>query len=168
MSRIITDEPSTGKNIILFAKNISTDWVTLCEAPDFSVPLGGNDPQYEDPQDSERELSPGEIFIGAPILVTNKDIALSCWVEFRVVKETDTENPTEDDISVVSVTPKVSVSYSESIQIPLQGLVLIKSDVNLTYGGRLQVRAERVETLDVYGAASESAYADHAPDTEGV
>lgn len=168
MARILTDEPSTGKNITLAAKNLGTDWTTLCEAPDFSVPASGNDVGITDPADDERELVPGEIFIGAPILCTNKDPDLPFWVEFRVVLETDTPTPTDTDSAVLSVTPKVILSAAESIQIPLQGLVLLKTDTGKSYGGRLQARAELGDRIDLYGAASEAAYADHAPDTEGA
>lgn len=168
MSRIYTDEPSTGKNIIIAAKNVPTDWTTISEAPDFSVPLGGSDTVTLDPLDPERELRAGEVFIGAPILVTNRSFDLSLWIEFRIILETAMEFPLASDPFVISVSPRVPISFAESIQIPLQGLVLLKSDVSLDYGGRLQVRASAPNLIDLYGSASESAYADHAPNTEGV
>ena len=64
MPRIVTDQPSSGKSLLLFiptATNsgfVNTTWTTIAEAPDFSIPSSGDDGIVPDPSDSDRELRP--------------------------------------------------------------------------------------------------------------
>ena len=155
--RINTDNPSTGKPVDIFVKDVADDWVTIAEAPDFSVPDFQGTIEDPDPADPDRGLVPGEVFFDAPLTVTNKDTS-SHLFEVRKLIEDGT------DVSMGSVL----VPAGETAYIPVQGQRLLKFDFSAANGGRLQVKADTASVFDVAGSATESAAPDHAPDTESA
>jgi hypothetical protein len=66
----------------------------------------------------------------------------------------------------VIVAPRVNVPSNGSVQIPIQGLRLLKTTFTHEIGGRLLVRAEVSGALKVYGSAVELEAATHAPNTD--
>jgi len=165
MPRISTDQPSSGKPLLLFiptASNngfVNTTWQTLAEAPDFSIPASGGDGAVADPADADRELRPGEVFIETPLTVVNTT-ATTRWVEAQMLLQGNSGQ-------AIPVSARVPVPGGETVYLPIQGLRLLKTDLTNTQpGGRLQIQAEVNNALKVIGTAVELEAADHAPDTE--
>ncbi len=165
MPRINTDQPSSGKPLLLFipaATNsgfVNTTWTTLAEAPDFSIPASGDDGVTVDPADSARELRPGEVFLETPLAATNTT-ATTRWVELQMLLQGNSGQ-------AIPVTTQVPVPAGETVYLPIQGLRLLKTDLTNTQpGGRLQVRAEVANAIKVIGSAVELEALNHAPDTE--
>lgn len=166
MTRILTDQPSSGKPILLYipaATNsgfVDTAWTTVVEAPDFSIPVVDEDTAELDPLDSSRELRPGEIFFESPLGVTNQD-TVTRWVELQVVLQGASGQE-------IPISPQVPVPPNETVYLPIQGLRLLKTDFAVADGGRLQIRGEVDDALKVYGSAVELEASQHAPDSEAV
>jgi len=165
MPRINTDQPSSGKPLLLFipaASNsgfVDTTWTTIAEAPDFSIPSSGDDGIVEDPADSGRELRPGEVFFETPLQAINTT-STARWVELRLLLQGTSGQ-------AIPVTPRIVVPANESIYLQVQGLRLLKTDLTNTQpGGRLQIQAEVNNAITVIGSAVELEAQDHAPDTE--
>lgn len=167
--RIKTDQPSSEKPLLLFIPSsvnsgfVNTSWTTLVEAPDFSIPSLGDDGFIEDPDEQDRELRPGLVFIETPLTVVN-ETGTPRWVQLRILLQGSSGQ-------AISLTPQVFVPAGEAIYLPIQGTRLLKTDLSGTLaapipGGRLQVRGETANSLTVFGSASESEAPDHAPDTE--
>ena len=159
MPRILTDQPSTGKPIVLaVAAFVPTTWTTIAEAPDFSVPGTGDEGATPDPLDADRELRPGEVFIESPLIATNLT-GTTRWVEAQIVLQGTSG-------SEIVVAPRIPVPPNTSVYLPLQGLRLLKTDFAATVGARLQVRAEAATAIKIYGSAVELEAANHEPNTE--
>jgi len=166
MAQIIyTDQPSTGKSIQLFQKGLPADtFVTLAEAKIFSIPRVSSEltPELTDTSrpGEERELVLGEMFINAPLLVSNKTDSV---VEVEVIIKKFTG---ESDF--IYLAPKISIPGKEGVRINIQGQTLLIDSPNRANGDRLQIKASMGDALDVFGSATESAAAAHAADTELV
>jgi hypothetical protein len=125
MPRINTDQPSTGKPVLLFIPSatnsgfVNTTWVTIAEAPDFSIPASGDDGVTFDPVDGERELRPGQIFFETPLQAINTT-ATTRWVELQMLLQGVSGQ-------AIPVSPRVSVPANESVYLPIQGLRLLKT-----------------------------------------
>lgn len=165
MPRINTDQPSSGKPLLLFIPStsnsgfVNTTWTTLAEAPDFSIPASGDDGVTVDPADAGRELRPGEVFFESPLACTNTT-ATTRWVELQMVLQGSSGQ-------AIPVTPRVPVPGGETVYLPIQGLRLLKTDLTNTQpGGRLQIQAEVNNAIKVIGSAVELEALAHAPDTE--
>jgi hypothetical protein len=166
MARIYTDQPATGKPVLVFVPSgtnsglVPSGWTTLVEAPDFSVPLTTDEAFATlDPTDSDRELRPGEVFFETPLTVTNTT-ATTRWIEARMVMEGVSGQ-------TVPVSARVPVPASETVYVPIQGLRLLKTNfASGVFGGRLQVQAEVGTALAVLGTAVELEAVAHAPNTE--
>jgi hypothetical protein len=165
---IITNQPSTGKSLRLssdtIAENPSENWTTLVEAPDFRIPLRNEDEAYII-VDTNFEIVPGELFLNAPLLVTNFHDTTNFWVQFRILQE---------DGETILLTSKIDIPANDTALIPIQGQVLLKLN-ELTdppsqsaNGDRLQVQCEEdgSEWLSVFGSASESQAGTHSKPTE--
>lgn len=153
--RIKCKTPSTGKSILIAVENVSTSWVSIVEAPDFSVP----DPQetytIRDLLDNTRTIRPGEIFFVTPLAAKNKSSATR-WIEVRVL----TEAGVPVDFG------RVKVPAYDTAFIPLQGRSLFKRipyglNGEPTNGDRIQVQAEFADAFDVWAAAEEKLSAEH-------
>ena len=69
----------------------------------------------------------------------------------------------------IPLSARVPVPGGETVYLPIQGLVLLKTDLTNTQpGGRLQVQAEVDNALQVIGAAAERQADDHAPNSEAI
>jgi hypothetical protein len=125
MTRIRTDQPSSGKPLLLFVPSgsnngfVNTTWGTIAEAPDFSIPSSGDDTAIADPVDNGRELRPGEVFFETPLQAINTT-ATSRWVELRIVLQGVSGQE-------IPATPRIVVPAGESVYLAIQGLRLLKT-----------------------------------------
>lgn len=151
MSRVICKTPSTGRPINLTVANLSASWVTLAEAPDFSVPDASNIFSARDPLDNNRAIRAGEIFFMTPIYARNKT-ALDCWIEVRLITESG---------EVVECPGRMTVPGGDTALVPVQGRSLVKRGATNTLGDRLQARAQTPLALDLWATAEEKPSAEH-------
>ena len=98
MARITCRTPSTGKPLRIIQTNVANTFVTIAEAPDFSVPDASTKFPDRDPTDDTRAIRPGEIFFLTPMAAKNKD-TVTRWVEVIYV----TENAETIELAKVSV-----------------------------------------------------------------
>lgn len=150
MARIICRTPSTGKPLSVNLSNVGTDFTTIIEANDFSVPDTSSKYPVRDPLDTTRAIRPGEIFFITPLVAKNKD-TVTRWLEITLV--------TEDGVTIEVA--KVYVPSKDSMFIPLQGRSIFKRNPNITAGDKIQVRAEVANIFDVWASAEERASNEH-------
>jgi hypothetical protein len=151
MTRIVCRTPSTGKGLRISESDVANTFVTIAEAPDFSVPDASVKFPERDPDDPGRAIRPGEIFFLTPLAARNKDSA-DRWIEVVLVTEDD------DTIEI----GKVEVPAGDTAFIPLQGRSLFKRTANNTNGDTIQVRAEVSSVFDVWAAAEERLSSEHS------
>jgi hypothetical protein len=150
MARIVCRTPSTGKGLRITERNIANTFITIAEAPDFSVPDASQKFTERDPLDAGRAIRPGEVFFLTPLAARNKD-TVDRWVEVNLV--------TEDSVTIEI--GKIEVPAGDTVFIPLQGRSLFKRDANNSIGDTLQVRAEVSSIFDVWAAAEERLSSEH-------
>jgi hypothetical protein len=151
MSRIKCRTPSTGKPIRVALSDVSNTYVSVAEAPDFSVPDASSKFPVRDPLDLGRAIRPGEIFFLTPMSAKNKD-TVTRWIETRLV--------TEDLIEIEL--GRIEVPAGDTAFIPLQGRSLFKRTANTVNGDTLEVRAELSGIFDVWAAAEEKLSSEHS------
>jgi hypothetical protein len=151
MTRITCRTPSTGKPLRIAESNVANTFVTIAEAPDFSVPDASNKFDVRDPVDNNRAIRPGEIFFLTPLAARNKDTA-DRWIEVTLVTE---------DSETIEI-GKVEVPAGDTAFIPLQGRSLFKRNANNAVGDTIQVRAEVPNAFDVWAAAEERLSSEHS------
>jgi len=151
MARITCRTPSTGKPIRLAQADVSNSFITLAEAPDFSVPDASNKYPDRDPTDESRAIRPGEIFVLTPLAAKNKDVSTR-WIEARLVAE---------DSTIIEI-GKVEVPAGDTAFIPIQGRSLFKRVANNATGDVLEVRAELNGIFDVWASAEEKLSSEHS------
>jgi hypothetical protein len=130
--------------------DVTTNFTTIAEAPDFSVPDASIKYTTRDPLDEGRAIRPGEIFFLTPMAAKNKD-TVARWIEVILV--------TEDAITVEL--GRARVPAGDTAFIPLQGRSLFKRDPNATNGDRIQIRAETNSVFDVWSSAEEKLSNEH-------
>jgi hypothetical protein len=150
MARIKCRTPSTGKPLNISVANVSTSYVTIAEAPDFSVPDAAGNFSVRDPSDVSRTIRPGEVFFLTPMAAKNKSGNTS-WIETRL----QTEANANVELG------RVSVPAGDTVFIPLQGRSLLKRDANTANGDIIQVRAESSNTFDIWISAEEKLSSEH-------
>lgn len=158
MARITCRQPSTGKPINIRYESVPDTFVTIAEAPDFSVP----DPSesqypgtaYRDPTNSSRGIAAGEIFFLTPLIVKNKTGG-SCIIEVRFIAEGNTASVVNDALGATLI------PAGESVAIPLQGRSLIKRTPATANGDLIQVKSSVSGACDVWASANEQASAEH-------
>lgn len=150
MARITCRTPSTGKSLRLIYEDVANTFVTIAEAPDFSVPDTSNKFDERDPTDPSRAIRPGEIFFLTPLAAKNKDIETR-WIETILV--------TEDNFTIEF--GKVEVPAGDTAFIPLQGRSIFKRIANTVNGDTIQVRAELSSIFDVWIAGEEKLSSEH-------
>jgi hypothetical protein len=149
--RITCRTPSTGKPLNISLNNVSTSYVTIAEAPDFSVPDAANNfPNSKDPLDPTRAIKPGEVFFLTPMAARNKS-ANTAWIE--------TQMYTESNVSINF--GRVSVPAGDTVYIPLQGRSLLKRNLASANGDMIQVRSETANTFDIWLTAEEKLSSEH-------
>jgi hypothetical protein len=93
MHRITTDQPSSGKPLLLYVPAdvnggfVNTSATELCEAPTFSVPATFQPGAVQDGSDPDREVRAGEIFFDSPMIASNYTDTTR-WVQLEVVLAT--------------------------------------------------------------------------------
>jgi len=150
MARIKCRTPSTGKSLSISISNVSTSYVTLAEAPDFSVPDAAGNFVIRDPLDAGRTIKPGEVFFLTPMSAKNKG-EVTAWIETSLY----TESNTRIELG------RVSVPAGDTVFVPLQGRTLLKRDANTSNGDIIQVRAETSKTFDIWATAEEKLSSEH-------
>jgi len=150
MARITCRTPSTGKTLRLVLANVSTNYVTLAESPDFSVPDAAQNQPVRDPSDPTRAIKPGEIFFLTPMSTRNKT-ANTAWIETTLFTESN----------VTIELGRVEVPAGDTAFIPLQGRSLFKRDANTANGDIIKVRAETANTFDIWVSAEEKLSSEH-------
>jgi hypothetical protein len=150
MPRITCRTPSTGKPLSINQGNVPTSYVTIAEAPDFSVPDPSQKYTDRDPTDSSRAVRPGEIFFLTPMSARNKS-ANDAWIEAQLV--------TEANVTVNF--GRVIVPAGDTVFIPFQGRSLLKRNPAGANGDRIQIRAQTAEVFDVWAAAEEKLSSEH-------
>ena len=151
MARIKCRTPSTGRPLMLAQSNVATTYATIVESPDFSLPDASNKFDVRDPLDVTRAIRPGEVFFLTPMSARNKS-ASTAWIEIQLVTEAN----------VIVNFGRVSVPAGDTVFLPLQGRSLFKRDPDATNGDRLQIRAEVINTFDVWAAAEEKLSSEHS------
>lgn len=150
MSRITCRTPSTGKPLSINLGNVSTTYVTIVEAPDFSVPDASQKFSERDPTDEGRAIRPGEVFFLTPLSARNKSSS-DAWIETRLVTEAN----------VTIEFGRIVVPAGDTVFIPLQGRSIFKRDPDATDGDKIQVRAETADIFDVWAAGEEKLSNEH-------
>jgi hypothetical protein len=156
-TKILTDQPQTKR--FTLQRLATTSFTTLVEAPYFSVPLTDEDVAVEDPDDVDRELRAGEIFIASAIQVTNKT---STGRTIEIVLEGEGGTDTV-------LAPAMMVPGNDVLYLP-PGISLFKRDLDdpTATADRLRVRASANSALEITVSVVEREAIDHAPDTEGT
>jgi len=136
-------------------ESIGTAWVTILEAPDFSVP----DPQLRwptdrDPADNERRIQPGFALVESPIMFHNGSLN-TVTVEISIL--------TEADVRIVQAI--IQVTPQETYLHPAPGQRLLKLDKATANGDRIQVKASAIDSVTVTSTGSEGAAEQHEPET---
>jgi hypothetical protein len=150
MSRIVCRTPSTGKSLRIAVSNVSSSFVNIAEAPDFSVPDAAQTFSPRDPLDSGRAIKPGEVFFLTPLAAKNKSIDPK-WIEIYL----QTESNTTIDFG------RIDVPAGDTAFIPLQGRSLFKRDAVAANGDILLVRAQDNDIFDIWLTAEEKLSSEH-------
>ena len=151
MTRIVCRTPSTGKPLRIIAEDVGTSFVTIAEAPDFSVPDASERFEERDPEDGARAIRPGEIFFLTPLSVRNK-LATDEVIEVQFLTE-------EGDTIKLG---EIEVPAGDTGFFPLQGRSLLKRIASGTNGDRIQVKASAADAFDVWSAAEERLSSEHS------
>ena len=151
MARIVCRTPSTGKSIRIISEDVGTSFVTIAEAPDFSVPDTSERFDERDPLDNSRAIRPGEIFFLTPLAVKNK-LATDETIEVQFLTEDN------DTISL----GELEIPAGDTGFIPLQGRSLLKRIAAGANGDRIQVKASAADAFDVWSSAEERLSSEHS------
>mgnify|MGYP003638015183 CR=1 FL=1 len=150
MARITCRTPSTGKPLRIASADVPITFITIAEAPDFSIPDTSEKYADRDPLDDTRAIRPGEQFFLTPISAKNKD-SVDRWVEAQLL--------TEDGIVIEF--GRILIPAGDTAFIPTQGRSLFKRDPLAANGDRFQIRAETANTVDVWAAGEEKLSSEH-------
>lgn len=150
MSRITCRTPSTGKSLQIVTNNVSSSFVNIAEASDFSVPDAARNFSPRDPTDVGRAIKPGEIFFLTPLAAKNKG-PYATWIEVVL----QTESNTTIDFG------RIEVPSGDTAFIPMQGRSLFKRDASAANGDILLIRAETSDVFDVWISAEQKLSAEH-------
>jgi hypothetical protein len=151
MARIKCRTPSTGKPLSINISNVETTYVTVVEAPDFSVPDAAGNFANRDPEDSTRAIRPGEVFFLTPMSVRNKGITTSS-IQVSIIPE---NSNTAIEVGTLKI-PAGDTGF-----VPLQGRSLLKRDLESANGDILQIKAQNSNTLDIWISAEEKLSSEH-------
>jgi len=156
MARIKCKTPSPGKPIQIvgvMGDTISNaNWVTIAEAPDFSVPDTSNRFPVRDPLDASYAIRAGEVFFLRPLLLHH----LSAVTEDRTIR---LRLLREDGADFTLFQATVQTTFT--VELPIQGLSLFKRNPASANGDRLQLRSGINPFWRYWGAAEERIAADH-------
>jgi hypothetical protein len=151
MSRIKCRTPSTGKSINVYYANVPSSFITLVEAPDFSVPDPANTSLFQrDPSDSTRAIKPGEIFFLTPMYAKNKSGG-STSIDVKLKAEDNT------NVEITTVT----ILSGDTVLVPLQGRSLTKRNASSSNGDMIFIKASDANTVDVWISVEEKLSSEH-------
>lgn len=150
MARIICRTPSTGKPLRITIKNLDDEFVTLAEAPDFSIPDASEKFPDRDPADLTRAIRPGEIFFLTPMAVKNNGIT---------TESIEVNLQTDDGIEILL--GKLDIPAGDTGFFPLQGRSILKRNPDGANGDRIRIRATTADVLDVWVSAEEKLSSEH-------
>lgn len=150
MSRIKCRTPSTGKPLSVNVANVPISYVTIAEAPDFSVPDASRTFFPRDPTDDGRAIRPGEIFFLTPLAARNKSASTES-IEVSMYNE----NNVRIELAVVDV-PAGDTAF-----VPIQGRSLFKRNANTANGDVIQIKASATNVFDVWASAEEKLSSEH-------
>lgn len=160
MRRITCKTPSPASPLSVVYNTMPAAWVTLAEAPDFSVPDAAGKFPERDPLDSARAIRPGEVFFTAPLMVRNPRVA-AITVTLRVVKESDEIAAAPDPAFIATIMGPITVPPGETVQLPIQGRSLLRRDPSKDNGDILQVYLSAGGDIGMWLTAQERLAADH-------
>lgn len=170
MARIKCKVPSTGytKNYTYCTRADGTtttqtliynEWVTLMEAPDYSVPDTRLIYPRRDPNDNGRAIRPGETFIMTPIFARNTSETESFEIYIELLLEYATVG--------IPCPGKMIIPAGDTVLIPVQGRSLLKRNMKdefSTYGDRIRLKAGNNSAngyIYVWGSGEEKLSAEH-------
>lgn len=156
-TKILTDKPAAVNKTVNVL--VSSTFSTIIEAPYFSQSGVRDDTTAViDPDDSERELLAGEIFVRTPAHITN-ETNVDQTITLRLLREDGTSR---------LLCNAQTINARDTLYVPLQGLLLFKRDLaNPTDAGdRLQAQASNAAALGLVFSYSEKEALEHAPNTE--
>jgi hypothetical protein len=138
----------------ILVESLGTDWLTVLEASDFSVP----DPQRRfpgarDPADDERRIQPGFALIEAPLMFFNGGTS-AVTLEVSILRE-DGTRVQQAMIGIIS---------QETYLHPAPGQRMLKRDPATAHGDRMQVKASAANAVQLTSTASEGAAEQHDPE----
>ena len=177
MARIYCKTPSTGKFINYYNNNVASNtWVTIAEAPDFSVPDARKLYKDRDPTNTAgRGIRPGEIFFMTPIFVRNITPATDgvlCTIEVRIVPEGIYANATAETAAAIQCPGLMIIPATDTTMIPVQGRSLFKRDYLSTNGDRIQIKATSdtvtdttTKLIQLWATGEEKASSEHIYET---
>ena len=153
MPRITCRTPSTGKPLNAIYENVPTTYVTLVEAPDFSVPDPSNSLPERDPLDDSRAIRPGEVFLLTPMYARNKNASNTVSIEVLF----QSESGSNIEVSLVNI------PIGETVLVPLQGRSLMKRDATdaNSNGDMILVKAGESNSIDGWVSAEEKLSSEH-------
>lgn len=155
MARITTSAPAPGKPLTRGAAmaNVSSNWITLLEADDYSVPDASGQFAVRDPTNAARAIRPGQVFFLTPLFAYNKT-GVERWFEVRFLYEDGT----------TVMLGRFMVRANDVLPIPVQGRSLVKRNAAGSNGDRLQIRAEQDNVFDAsLGAQAQASVEDGKP-----
>jgi len=114
--KLLVLQPSSGTTIPVFIQNLATIWTDVLVPDYFSVPVRNRASATIDPDNSNRELLPGEIFVRSHFTACNKT-ANTESISVRVV------NP---DGSETMLVDELKVPLNETAIVPIQGRYLVQ------------------------------------------
>jgi len=165
LSRIKCKVPSTGytKNYTSCTRDNGTitqtllegEWVTIMEAPDYSVPDTRLIYPARDPDDNGRAIRPGETFVMTPIFARNTSESASFEVYAELVLE--------GTIVGIPCPGKMIIPAGDTVMIPVQGRSLLKRNKDSEFGDRIRLRTNTGAAgfIYVWGSGEEKLSAEH-------
>lgn len=148
---VLVDAVSTGMTIPVTVRSLSTSWVTVAEAPLFSVI--DNAERFWPPDDltallsTDRTLRHGELFFQTPLVAHNRGSAeVRVEVRIRYPVGPDGSNNWVQLFNVVI--PSYGGGNGDTFLFPVQGMHLVRVP-GWSFGQRLQMRASAASVVDV-------------------
>jgi len=157
-TKILTDQPQY-KRLTVSQPVATPNFATVVEPPYFSVPLENEDVATVDPDDAERELRGGEVFISTAIVLTNNS-AGTRRVEVQIIPEGGSGIPFGP--GRISIPPYDSFNLPPGISLFKRNLASPTAD-----GMRLQMKSDGADTYVNFTYVQREPL-EHDPDTEAT
>jgi hypothetical protein len=163
--------PSTGRVKNYTYTNIPVkNWITIAEAPYFSVPDARRVYADRDPEDITRGLRSGEIFFMTPVFIRNTTFSNlppgvtgnttveTTLVEIRLVTESGT---------TIACPGIMTIPPGDTAMVPVQGRSLVKRNFNYSDGDKLQIYVYSaagtgsIAPIQIWASAEEKPSSEH-------